>query len=160
MVVLPSLPTLARTAAIGGFIVIGSAHYFRGRIQDGIKQSEYYQESLRIVRENRGVAHLMGEPIRDGRLDLGDNINNFCTGKEAQFQVPLKGTKQTGILYLWASRSDSIQPWCVDRLELSVEDQPGKRILLRKEHTSAEKQTFLDVSSVDPIGSHTDHHQP
>ena len=54
MVVMPSLPTLARTAAIGGFIVIGTAHYFRGRIQDGIKQAEYYQESLRILRENRG----------------------------------------------------------------------------------------------------------
>ncbi|MPC87259.1 hypothetical protein E2C01_082116 [Portunus trituberculatus] len=129
MVVLPSLPTLARTAAIGGVIVIGSAHYFRGRIQDGIKQTEYYQES---------VAYLMGEPIRDGRLDLGDNVNNFCTEKEAQFQVPLKGTKQAGILYLWASRSAGLQPWSVDRLELSVEDQPGKRILLRKELTRAE----------------------
>ncbi|XP_045106764.1 uncharacterized protein LOC123501812 isoform X2 [Portunus trituberculatus] len=138
MVVLPSLPTLARTAAIGGVIVIGSAHYFRGRIQDGIKQTEYYQESLRILRENRGVAYLMGEPIRDGRLDLGDNVNNFCTEKEAQFQVPLKGTKQAGILYLWASRSAGLQPWSVDRLELSVEDQPGKRILLRKELTRAE----------------------
>lgn len=34
-----------------------------------------------------GVAHLMGEPIKDGSLDLGDNKNNFCTGKEAQFKV-------------------------------------------------------------------------
>lgn len=29
----------------------------------------------------------MGEPIRDGRPDIGDNRNNFCTGTEAQFQV-------------------------------------------------------------------------
>lgn len=55
MVRLPSLPTLASTAAIGGFIVIGSAHYFKKHIQDGIKRSEYYRESLKVVRENRGM---------------------------------------------------------------------------------------------------------
>lgn len=135
MVGLPSLPTLARTAAIGGFIVIGSAHYFKRRIQDGIKQTEYYRESLSILRENRGVAYLLGEPIKDGSLDLGDNLNNFCTETEAQFQVPLKGPKQGGTLYLWASRPEVSQPWSVDRLELGVEEQPGKRILLRGQHT-------------------------
>ncbi|XP_071528337.1 uncharacterized protein [Panulirus ornatus] len=83
---LPSLSTLARTAAIGGFVVIGSSFYFKSRIQQGIKQSEYFKESLRILRSHRGIAYLLGEPIRDGNLDLGDNVNNFCTGKEAQFQ--------------------------------------------------------------------------
>ncbi|XP_053653762.1 uncharacterized protein [Cherax quadricarinatus] len=86
MFVLPSLPSLARTAAFGGFIVIGSAFYFKSRIQDGIKHSDYYRESLHILRSHRGVAYLMGEPIKDGRLDLGDTSNNFCSGKEAKFQ--------------------------------------------------------------------------
>lgn len=140
MVRLPSLPTLARTAAIGGFIVIGSAHYIKGHIQGGIKQSEYYRESLKVVRENRGVAHLMGEPIRDGSLDLGDSEHNFCTGTEAQFRVPLKGAKQKGTLYLWASRLEFSEPWSVDRLELSLDDHPGKRILLRGQQSLEEKE--------------------
>lgn len=131
MFALPSLPTLARTASIGGFIVIGSAFYFKSRIQDGIKQSEYYRESLRLLRSHRGVAYLMGEPIKDGGVDLGDNDNNFCTGNQAQFQVPVKGTKLSGTLYLWASRSSLDQNWSVDRLELGLEKDPGRRVLLR-----------------------------
>ncbi|XP_042231389.1 uncharacterized protein LOC121872601 isoform X2 [Homarus americanus] len=131
MFVLPSVSTLARTAALGGFIVIGSAFYFKSCIQDGIKQSGYYKESLSILRSHRGIAHLMGEPIKDGRVDLADNVNNFCTGKEAQFQVPVKGTKQSGTLYLWASRIEYDRNWNVDRLELGLENDPGRRVLLR-----------------------------
>lgn len=131
MFVLPSLPSLARTAAFGGFIVIGSAFYFKSRIQDGIKHSDYYRESLHILRSHRGVAYLMGEPIKDGRLDLGDTSNNFCSGKEAKFQVPVKGTKQSGTLYLWASRSSYDENWSVDRLELGLKDDPGRRVLLK-----------------------------
>ncbi|XP_064113958.1 uncharacterized protein LOC135220601 [Macrobrachium nipponense] len=82
-----SLHSLAKAASIGGVLVIGSAYYFKNRIQDGLRSSEYYKESLRILREHRGIAHLMGEPIREGKLDLGDNENNFCTGTVAQFQT-------------------------------------------------------------------------
>lgn len=128
---LPSLSTLARTAAIGGFVVIGSSFYFKSRIQQGIKQSEYFKESLRILRSHRGIAYLLGEPIRDGNLDLGDNVNNFCTGKEAQFQVPVTGPKKSGTLYLWASRPEYSDKWNVDRLELGLTDDPGRRVLLR-----------------------------
>ena len=50
-------------------------------------------------------------------------------------QVPLKGNKQGGTLYLWASRPETSEPWSVDRLELGVEEHPGKRILLKATHT-------------------------
>lgn len=125
-----SVGSLARVAAIGGVVVLSSGFYFKFRIQNNIKQSEYFKESLKIVRSNRGVAHLMGEPIRDGTLDLGDSANNFCTGKEAQFQVPVKGPKLDGTLYLFASRPDYGQQWNVDRLELGLKDDPSRRILL------------------------------
>ena len=34
-----------------------------------------------------GIAYLMGEPIKNGNPNIGDNVNNFCTGTEAQLQV-------------------------------------------------------------------------
>lgn len=125
-----SVKALARTASIGGVIVIGSAVYFKSRIQYGLKSSEYYKESLSILRGHRGIAHLLGEPIKDGTLNLGDNANNFCTGTEAQFQVPVRGSNKSGVLYLWASRPEIGQKWNIDRLELGFKEEPLRRILI------------------------------
>ncbi|KAK7077067.1 hypothetical protein SK128_027355 [Halocaridina rubra] len=125
-----STQNLARTAALGGFFVVGSGLYFKFRIQDGLKQNEYYKESLNILRSHRGIAHLLGEPIKDGNLNLGDNANNFSTATKAQFQVPVKGPQKAGTLYLWASRPDTSVKWNVDRLELGFKEEPNRRILI------------------------------
>lgn len=37
-----------------------------------------------------GVAHYMGEPIIDGKINLDDRTNNYSTEKEARFEVSQK----------------------------------------------------------------------
>ena len=59
--------------------------------QEGLKRGTWYGESLRLLRAHRGAAGLLGEPIVDGRLDLGSNDTNFCDQTRAQFRVPVKG---------------------------------------------------------------------
>lgn len=51
----------------------------------------------------------------------------------------MRGAKQNGTLYLWASRLEFSEPWNVDRLELSLEDHPGKHILLKGQQSEEEK---------------------
>ena len=47
------------------------------------------------------------------------------------FQVPISGSEHQGEFYIWASRDTVESEWNIDRLEISVDDQPGKRILLQ-----------------------------
>jgi len=44
----------------------------------------------------------------------------------------LTGAKEKGSFYIWASRSIPSKDWNVDRLEISVDSRPGKRILVHK----------------------------
>ncbi|KAL7638752.1 UNVERIFIED_CONTAM: hypothetical protein RMT77_010285 [Armadillidium vulgare] len=121
---------LARIAAIGGLGVVISGTYFRNNIERNLKNSEYYIESFKILRSNEGIAHYMGAPIRDGKIDLGNDENNYCTGKEAKFEIPVRGSKKSGTFYIFASRKEFSDNWTIDRLELGIEDVPGKRILI------------------------------
>ena len=49
-----STRALAGIASVGGVFVIGSSYYFKTRIQEGLKTSEYCKESLGILRAHRG----------------------------------------------------------------------------------------------------------
>lgn len=39
---------------------------------------------------------MLGEPIKDIGLNLGDNKNNYCDGKNAKFEVKVKGPQDKG----------------------------------------------------------------
>ncbi|XP_063238821.1 uncharacterized protein LOC134540185 [Bacillus rossius redtenbacheri] len=123
--------TLAKIAAYGGIFVVGSGYFMRNKIEEGIKKSDFFRESMKQLRANQGAVSLFGEPIRDGRLNLGSTGTNFCDGTRAQFQVPVKGPAAKGTLHLWAERETHEQPWDVYRLELELKDMPDKRVVLR-----------------------------
>nr|CAD7603231.1 unnamed protein product [Timema genevievae] len=125
--------TLAKIAAVGGVVTITTGYYIRGKIEDGIKKSEYYKEALKTLRNHKGVVSVFGEPIKDGRLNLGDSENNFCDSYRAQFQVPVRGPDHRGTLHLWAERETHQHDWNVYKLELEVQGNSNKRIVLRNQ---------------------------
>ncbi|KAF0290989.1 hypothetical protein FJT64_010822 [Amphibalanus amphitrite] len=87
---MPSLPTLAKIAGCGALLVSGAFSFTQWKIEEGLKSGAWYTESMRLLRAHRGAAGLLGEPIVDGRLDLGSNDTNFCDQTRAQFRVPVK----------------------------------------------------------------------
>nr|CAD7267765.1 unnamed protein product [Timema shepardi] len=123
--------TLAKIAAVGGVVTITTGYYIRGKIEEGIKKSEYYKEALKTFRNHKGVVSLFGEPIKDGHLNLGDSKNNFCDSYRAQFEVPVRGPHHKGTLHLWAERETHQHNWNVYKLELEVQGNSNKRIVLR-----------------------------
>nr|CAD7447210.1 unnamed protein product [Timema bartmani] len=125
--------TLAKIAAVGGVVTITTGYYIRGKIEEGIKKSEYYKEALKTLRKHKGVVSLFGEPIKDGHLNLGDSENNFCDSYRAQFQVPVRGPDHKGTLHLWAERETHQHNWNVYKLELEVQGNSNKRIVLRNQ---------------------------
>lgn len=86
---------------------------------------------------------MLGEPIKEFGFDLS-NPNNTCSASHAQIEVKVKGPKDKGTVYFWATHHLE-KGWLIDRLEMEAKKHPNKRFLLRQ-GTKGKKP-----SSDDPI---------
>jgi len=145
---MPSLSTLAKVAIGGTFLLGGASAFAQWKIEVGLKSGGWFTESMRLLHAHSGAVALLGEPIRDGKLDLGSPADNFCREGKAQFRVPVRGVKDQGHLYLWATRQTDT--WQVDRLELELSDIAGCRLLVHpRENPKGEQEAPADEQTVD-----------
>ncbi|XP_054738737.1 uncharacterized protein LOC129244871 [Anastrepha obliqua] len=126
----PSNKTLGKIAVYGAVASISAAMYMQHKMKDRIRNSEYFRLAVQALRKHRGASSLLGEPIREIGFDLGDT-KNFADGKNAQFEVRVKGAKDKGKMFFWATRTPE-EGWLLDRLELELQSQPEKRFLIKK----------------------------
>ncbi|XP_039954136.1 uncharacterized protein LOC126756414 [Bactrocera neohumeralis] len=129
----PSNKTLGKIAVYGAFASITAVMYMRYKIEDNIRNSEYFRIALKTLRQHKGASSLLGEPIKELGFDLSDS-SNFSDGQIAQFMVHVKGVKDKGKMYFWANRTPD-SSWFIDRLELELSSQPDKRFLIKKSET-------------------------
>ncbi|XP_063701662.1 uncharacterized protein LOC134831777 [Culicoides brevitarsis] len=130
----PSNKKLIQIAAYAGVFTATSAMLMRDSIIQRIKKQDYYTESLKILRAHPGAVTLMGEPIKELGFKLEDK-KNFADGKNAHFEVKVKGPKDSGKMYLWAERVE--EKWNVKRIELELKSQENKRLVVKKEENSS-----------------------
>uniref|UniRef100_T1JLP3 Cytochrome c oxidase assembly factor 1 homolog n=1 Tax=Strigamia maritima TaxID=126957 RepID=T1JLP3_STRMM len=121
--------TLFAIAGYGAIACGCGGYYFNRKIQSGIWNSEYYKSSMKLLRQHNGVRKLLGEPIKDGNMDLGDNYN-LVDGLNARLKVPVRGPKQKGELFVFASRTQHSDSYVVDRLELQLDTDDTRRLLV------------------------------
>ncbi|KAF4531962.1 hypothetical protein B566_EDAN010209 [Ephemera danica] len=124
---------LAKIAIYGGAIALGGGFWMKSQIQGRIKSSNYYKLALQQLRSHKGAIALLGEPIRDGDLDLGNSEINHCDGLNAQFHVPVRGPQDKGILHFWALRESTQHSWQVTRSELELKSDASRRLVIVKE---------------------------
>lgn len=126
--------TLAKIAVVGGLLALGSASYFRWKIETSIKRSTYFNLATEKLLANKTATDVLGEPVLIGSLDLGDTKRNFCNGLQAQFRVPVRGPKSSGIMAFEASRNPPSQPeWRINMVELM--DKECTKKLVIENHT-------------------------
>lgn len=121
--------TLVKIGAIGGMLTVSMGLAARFKISENIKKTEYYKDALKTVRTNKGAVYLLGEPMKDGRVDIGNSEKNFTKDDKAQYEVPVKGPKQKGMIYFWAAKQDT--EWVVKRIELGLQNEPNRRLLIK-----------------------------
>jgi cytochrome c oxidase assembly factor 1 len=121
--------TLVKIGAIGGMLTVSMGLAARFKISENIKKTEYYKDALKTVRTNKGAVYLLGEPMKDGRVDIGNSEKNFTKDDKAQYEVPIKGPKQKGMIYFWAAKQDT--EWVVKRIELGLQNEPNRRLLIK-----------------------------
>lgn len=126
--------TLVKVASCMSIATLTMAFMTRSKISNNVKKTEYYKEALAVLRRHRGAISLLGEPIRDLTINVGDESKNFTKEYQAQYEVPVCGSKERGLLHFWAEKEPSQDKWTVCRIELELKNDPYKRLLIRGSH--------------------------
>jgi len=143
-----------KIASFGAVFVIGNGVLMHYLTIKRFKQSPYFLLAQEAVLANRALVELLGEPLEFGSADLENRERNFSTTSEAKFEISLKGSKTSGVLYFNATRkaniedepsekSSALEPsggnyntdsagWLLRSLEVTVKDKPNQKLILLK----------------------------
>ena len=100
---------LGAVALIGGIVFVAMS---------AVKSSDVYQGALRAAQAHPAAIERLGEPIKDGWFVTG-NVKYEGGGGNANFEIPVSGSKNSGTLHVRAISPDGT--WMYERLDLSVE---------------------------------------
>nr|CAH7754596.1 unnamed protein product [Callosobruchus chinensis] len=79
-----STMTLVKIASIGGIATATMGILAKNKVTENIKQADFYKEALNTVRGHKGVVYLLGEPIRDLKIEVDDTERNYIKGNIAK----------------------------------------------------------------------------
>ncbi|KAH6941959.1 hypothetical protein HPB50_025679 [Hyalomma asiaticum] len=127
---LPSMSRLMQIAGFAGIGLVGCSFWFKNYLAGKMTELEYYKAAVSTLRGNAAAMRLLGEPLKERRIDIGDSAGTRTRPHRAQMKVPVQGSKQQGVLYLWAERPALDMPWELLRLELGLEMHKDKRLLV------------------------------
>ncbi|KAL3288032.1 hypothetical protein HHI36_002484 [Cryptolaemus montrouzieri] len=136
--------TLVKIGAIGGILTCSMGMALQYKLSNNVKQTEFYKESMNLVRHNKAAIHFLGEPIKDATIEMVNSNVNYLTDTEGKYEVKLKGSKQKGKLYIYIKKekNEGIQNFKLDHVELELKNQPDKRLLIRNEKHNDEYPQF------------------
>ncbi|CAH0552136.1 unnamed protein product [Brassicogethes aeneus] len=123
--------TLVKIAAIGGMATVTMGLALRFQTNNKIKESPFCKEALKEVRSHKAAVHLLGEPIKDRMIRVDERAKNYVIDNSGKYEIPLSGSKRKGVLHLWLNRNDDKSDWDIQRMELGVDNQPDKRLILK-----------------------------
>ncbi|KAM7299411.1 hypothetical protein ISCGN_019977 [Ixodes scapularis] len=121
---------LLKYASFGGLATVGGILGLQKYVAMKLTELEYYKTSLAMLRNHKEAVKLLGEPVRERNIDVGDSKSTTTRPYRARMKVPLSGSKQSGDLYLWAQRRTLQDSWEVLRLELGLQTLKDKRLLV------------------------------
>lgn len=126
--------TLVKIAALGGIATCTMGMLLRYKLNDNLSKTEYYKEAMNSLKKHSGAVKILGEPIRDCLIDIGNTEKNYTYDSSAHYEIPIKGSKENGVLYFWAKKSNVEDKWSVTRIELELKSDPNKRLLIKGEN--------------------------
>ncbi|KAK0070347.1 cytochrome c oxidase assembly factor 1 [Biomphalaria pfeifferi] len=111
---------LAKAAVVGGVFTLGAAIWMEDQIQRNFKKQDYYKASMLLLHNYEPASQSLGNPIYSGKLTLSDTEKLHVDGLKAKLEIPLKGSKDKGVLYVLASRENQGERWNIDQLHLKI----------------------------------------
>ena len=128
------LINIAVFGAFGGSVFGLAIQYL---IRNNIRNSICYNEALKSLTNHPEAQRQLGQPILDGRIDLGDKIGNGSEGTKLWFTVPVRGPKSQGkMMYFVDEVNESDRKYKVTRVELELDHIKDKKLLVKKEQST------------------------
>jgi len=89
-------------AGVLGFVTGCTGLTLHSRVQSNFKNEVWVQNSLTLLKQHKAAVHLLGKPVKDFNLNLGDKEHNHTTNVESVFKIPVKGSKGHGYYFIRA----------------------------------------------------------
>ncbi|XP_070508115.1 uncharacterized protein [Chironomus tepperi] len=119
--------------AVGGMTCV---MIMRSMLKERVRQTEYFRDSMKILRTHEGCKYLLGEPIKEVGLDVGEP--NFANSTGAHFEVKVKGSQNKGTMYFWADRPTDKDKWQISRLELEIQNDDKRLVVVKSKDNQTE----------------------
>ncbi|XP_072031461.1 cytochrome c oxidase assembly factor 1 homolog [Amphiura filiformis] len=116
---------ILKRVAFGLFpLCAGGSWFCYKKIQDGLISHSYFPKAMELLRQDPVATDRLGKPIYNKFIVLTDRWN-FIEGTNAQLKIPVKGSRNRGLLVMWASRTQpDNQEWAIDKLHLLTKNNP------------------------------------
>lgn len=138
--------TVVLLFALVVFVVVGFG--IKG-ITGMMKSSEPVTHALRLAQGNQDVTDALGVPLETGGMISG-NISTTNADGQANLQVPLKGPKGTGTIYVKGERE--ADRWTYSLIEVEIEADGSRVDLLEG---SAPSESARPADGDGPAGEQT-----
>ncbi|XP_076247427.1 uncharacterized protein LOC143187220 [Calliopsis andreniformis] len=124
---MPSIYQLIKIAGFGGMFTGASGYFFRHMYYERIRETKTYKKALKILyAHEKTVAHL-GEPIKEGRIEIGELENNI-----RKFSVNLRGSNTSGKLNCEVLIADPEKQPEISKLEIRFSNIPNKIFVIQE----------------------------
>ncbi|XP_066146246.1 uncharacterized protein [Euwallacea fornicatus] len=124
---------LVKIASIGGIATIMMGYAAKNKIESNVKSAPFYNEALLLVRNHPAAVHLLGQPIKDGHINVSDQSKNYIKGNIANFVVPIRGPKQTGTMFISVMKEEGGEVWRINKVELEAFNLKDKRLVIKSQ---------------------------
>ncbi|KAI4491436.1 hypothetical protein M0804_002828 [Polistes exclamans] len=129
-----SLQTLVKIAGFTGLVVGGTGYAFRYKIQNEIREVQFYKDAMQHLYSHQKALDLLGTPIKEKRVDIGDAKKNGSDDNKTWLTIPIMGSKSFGELRVEALvKKDMENKLKADiyKVELSIREIPGKVFVIK-----------------------------
>ncbi|HEX7369148.1 MAG TPA: cytochrome c oxidase assembly factor Coa1 family protein [Rhodanobacteraceae bacterium] len=116
---------LASACAVAACGIVAAIIAFMALLSGYLRTSTPFQHAMQMARSNAAVALALGDPIRSGWFVTGHLRYDSDGGGEAEFRIPLHGSRRSGTLRVEGEFVDG--HWQYTILSVRV-DATGRRI--------------------------------
>ncbi|XP_065656151.1 cytochrome c oxidase assembly factor 1 homolog [Hydra vulgaris] len=114
------LSTLKYAALFTTVVTVGGCSYMYVKIQERVVLfGDFYNKSIEALKKDDKLSMALGVPLYPMFIDLSSK-DNLMTNTKIKLAIPVRGSKNKGLLHTECSKEVMEKTWRIDSLVLEV----------------------------------------